>query len=90
MTLLEITYYLIFSGILFLIIFKISQPIVKPIFVSTVITSESKYSPMPSFVRRPELPTHSVEKCHSCGNPKIPNAKFCAFCGTQHLQDEME
>ena len=90
MVLIETTYYLIFLGVLCLFVFKISQPIIKPIFVPTIIIGEPDYLSSPTFIRRPAYQESSKKLCESCGNAIIPNAKFCAFCGVQHLLNDEE
>jgi membrane protease YdiL (CAAX protease family) len=88
MVLIETGYYVIFLALLCLFVFMKSQPISKPIFVSTVITDDSQVTTPTPFIRRPVYQQSSGKLCKSCGNAIITNAKFCAFCGTLHPVEE--
>ena len=90
MVLIEITYYFLFLIAISWFVFKKAQPIATPIFVPTVISGETKYSSVSTFVHRPVYQQSSGKSCKSCGNAIIPNAKFCAFCGVQHLLNDEE
>jgi len=85
MVLIETTYYFIFLVALILFVFRKAQPIANPIFVPTIVSSEPKYSSAYAFVRRPAYQENSGKLCKACGNAIIPNAKFCAFCGSKHF-----
>ncbi len=60
-----------------------SEPMVKPIFVSrTVVEKSAQVFPhQPDFI--PTVISDNRERCSSCGNILLPNAKFCAFCGSE-------
>ncbi len=92
---LETIYYLTFLALLSLFVFKKAQPLVKPIFVPTIISGERRYSSPSVYLGRPtykgdHLSKNSERLCKSCGNAIIPNAKFCAYCGVEHpIEDEI-
>ena len=90
MVFIETTYYFIFLGALSFFVFRKAQPIAKPVFVSTVISAESKYSSSTAFIRRPVYQQSSEKLCKSCGNAILPNAKFCAYCGGKNPADDEE
>ncbi len=64
-----------------LFVFK-TDPISEPNFVSTKV---HEFETQRSFRRPDFVPTvisESSQRCVSCGNLVLPNAKFCAFCGS--------
>ncbi|MHA2155955.1 MAG: CPBP family glutamic-type intramembrane protease [Candidatus Hodarchaeales archaeon] len=78
----QIFFFAIIVGILGLFIFRKAQPFTKPIFVSTKVVDPTAQT----FIRKPDfIPTvipADIARCVSCGNTILPNAKFCAFCGS--------
>jgi len=78
----QISFFAIIVLILGLFVIGKAAPFTKPIFVSTKVID----TPVQAFIRRPDfIPTvisEGGEQCSSCGNVLLPNAKFCAFCGS--------
>jgi membrane protease YdiL (CAAX protease family) len=90
MVTIETVYYSAFLTVLCLFVFKKAQPMIKPIFVPTIISGEKRYSSPSVYMGQPAYQESSERLCKSCGNAIIPNAKFCAFCGVEHpTEDEI-
>jgi membrane protease YdiL (CAAX protease family) len=88
MVIIETVFYSAFLTVLCLFVFRKAQPMVKPIFVQTVISNERRY-PSPSiYMGQPAYQESSERMCKTCGNAIIPNAKFCAYCGVEHPRED--
>jgi len=83
-TLIEIGYWipLIFFSLYF--VYKRAKPLESPVWVSTIGITPSK-----PFIRRessvPQDTQGETLFCTNCGKTKVPNSKFCVFCGDEYL-----
>lgn len=50
----------------------------------TTLTGDAP--PKVSYIERPQLPSHSLIPCATCGEWMAPKAWFCPHCGQSYLQ----
>ena len=82
--------FILFFAVLF--IRRVAGPVLKPIFVSSSLTKMDRFVSRPSPRSwYPQISKESSEStCVSCGNIKLENAKFCAFCGYEFTEEDEE
>ena len=85
----ETIYYLLFLSVLCFFVFKKAQPLEKPVFVSKSIEAEQRILSPSIYMSQPVYQEKVEELCKSCGNPKFPGAKFCAYCGAEHTTEDV-
>ncbi|PWI47744.1 hypothetical protein CEE45_10200 [Candidatus Heimdallarchaeota archaeon B3_Heim] len=80
--LIQVSFFVAMIVVLTLIVFKVT-PITHPLFVSDSVEEDNSRILLhqPDFI--PTVISDNRERCYSCGNILLPNAKFCAFCGSE-------
>jgi membrane protease YdiL (CAAX protease family) len=82
--LIEITYWLVIIVISLYFVFRIAKPLESPEWVSPMSITTLK-----PFVRREfdvlQVAPEETLFCTNCGKQKVPNSRFCVFCGNEYL-----